>query len=129
MILFLDTSDFNKLHFALIDNGKIKERFVSVKYNESEKTLPELKKMLGKNILKLQVIYAVSGPGSFTGIRVGISIALAFSLAAGIPVYALKKDQVPENLFEISKIKNLKKIASDFDLDYGAEPNITKPKI
>ncbi len=139
MILFLDTSDFKKLRFALIEESrgrtergkaaraKIKTRSVSVKYNESEKTLPELQKLIGNNFGKISAIYAVSGPGSFTGIRVGISIALAFSFAKKIPLYALKKDKVPKNLSGILKLKNLKNISSNFELDYGAEPNITFP--
>ncbi len=133
MILFIDTSDFRKFRIALITgsgkSARIKEKIISAKYDESERTLPEIKKLLGSGGIKnLSAVYAVSGPGSFTGIRAGISIALAFSFARKIPAYAIKKSRVPANLAHLPRLKNLKKISSNFELDYGGEPNITKPK-
>jgi tRNA threonylcarbamoyladenosine biosynthesis protein TsaB len=37
----------------------------------------------------LSSIYAISGPGSFTGLRVGVSAAQAFSLALKVPIFAV----------------------------------------
>lgn len=57
----------------------------------SEFLLPQIDKLLRKNKLSLDKIDAVAvctGPGSFTGIRVGVSTAKAFCLAKNKPVIA-----------------------------------------
>jgi hypothetical protein len=132
MILFLDTSDPNSLHFAIYDleKEKLKEKIYKVSYEDSRKALNYLSKFLGKDKSKLSKIYVVSGPGSFTGVRIGLAISLGLSTAFNIPVLALKKDEVPskiEDLFKSKKIP-LKKVTSNFDPFYGAEPNITMSK-
>lgn len=129
MILFLDTSGFEQLHFVFLDlSGKIKaQKKVRTNHSESENTLQHLDKFLKAAKVKpeqISKIYIVSGPGSFTGIRVGFSHALAFALAFGIPVYAIKKEQVPKKLPDLLKMK-LKKLSSDFIPEYGRAPNIT----
>lgn len=48
----------------------------------SENLLPEIEKVLGEDKVKdLDSIAVVVGPGSFTGIRIGVAIAKAFMLA------------------------------------------------
>lgn len=132
MILFLDTSGFEEVYFAVIGKSVLKQKF-KLKRSDSEKTLLLLERFLKKNKVKLQAgtfnkIVAVSGPGSFTGIRTGVAIALAFSLAFEIPAYAIKKDKLPKSLSGLKETKELKKINSAFNPDYGAEPNITPSK-
>lgn len=91
MILMIDTSSSGiKL---LLDN---KYKFV-----ESEKqsiSLPtETEKFLNENNEKfsdLTAIGVVVGPGSFTGIRLGIAYAKGLAMGLGIPV-------IPVNVFEI----------------------------
>jgi tRNA A37 threonylcarbamoyladenosine modification protein TsaB len=148
MVLFLNTAEFQQINFALIDNsGKVFQQKIRINHNESAKTLPALKKFLQskKAIGKISKIYAVSGPGSFSGIRVGIAIALAFGFAWNIPVYALKVEQIPKKLAVLADsgavpsaktkssasrpIFTAKKIGADFGPNYGAAPKITKEKI
>jgi tRNA A37 threonylcarbamoyladenosine modification protein TsaB len=128
MILFIDTASFDEVRFALIGE-KTKTKTYALPHSKSSETISLLGKFLGKNKLNgVEKIYVVSGPGSFSGIRVGLSIAQAFAFAKQITAYALTKDQVPVNLFELSKIKKLKKITASFDPEYGAPPNITMSK-
>ncbi len=130
MILFLDTSDFNGLRFGLIDpKGKmpIRANTHQVAYNENYKTAEFLQKFLRqyKTTPKdLTKIIVCSGPGSFTGIRVGVALAQALGFALNIPVMAIKKSQVPQDLTKLSKLHRSKSII----LNYGHKPNITKAK-
>jgi len=144
MILFFDTTDFDAINFALVDpaSGKTKQQKVRMHHFDSEKTLPALDAFLKKHKVQfgakaggekgasgrsIEKIYFVAGPGSFSGIRVGASLALAFGFAKGIPVYALKKNQVPQNFNRLPEIR-AKKIGAIPDLDYGGAPKITKEK-
>jgi tRNA threonylcarbamoyl adenosine modification protein YeaZ len=45
--------------------------------------------MEGADIPALDFIAVMSGPGSFTGIRLGLAIAKGFRLASGVPVAAI----------------------------------------
>jgi len=129
MILLIDSSGYEQLHFALIGK-KVKQQKFKITYPETEKTLSYLEKFLKANKTKLdqiQEIVVVSGPGSFTGIRVGVSISLAFSFAKNIPLYAIEKPKLPKKLSDLVTMK-LQKVKNEFDPDYGAEPNITTKK-
>jgi tRNA threonylcarbamoyladenosine biosynthesis protein TsaB len=126
MILFLDTSDFNDLRLAVVDRT-VREQVRAVAYNENYKTAALLEQFLKRNKVKLgdvEKIVVCSGPGSFTGIRVGIALAQAIGFALSIPVIAIKKSAVPKDLQNLKTLKNSKQII----LHYGAKPNITKKK-
>jgi tRNA threonylcarbamoyladenosine biosynthesis protein TsaB len=66
----------------------------------------------------LNGVVAFVGPGSFTGLRIGISFANGLAYGLGIPVFETKE----KGSFNLTEPK---KLALPF---YGAEPNITKPK-
>jgi hypothetical protein len=128
MILFINTSEFDQVQFALVGD-KLKSKLYSLPHNKPSETLKYLSRFLGKKKLEgVEKIIVVSGPGSFSGIRVGISIVQAFAFAKQIPAFAVSKDHLPQDLREIAKIKKLRKITSSFDPDYGTEPNITMSK-
>ena|SRR5258708_7810274 len=117
MILFINSAEFERLTFAVIFPGIVKKKTVEISHPETEKTLEHLDKFLRVNKVKisnLSKIIIVYGPGSFTGIRVGMALAMAFSLAAGMPLYAIKKQQLPKNLGELPAMR-LKKVSADFN--------------
>lgn len=124
MILFLDTTDLNKVIFALIDvAGKKRpiKQSIKVPYHENDKTLEHLDKFLRAHgsindaPTNLSSIYICSGPGSFTGIRVGASIAQALSYSWKIPMYTIQKEKIPRDLKELPKAKASKKLAINYN--------------
>src|SRR5688572_9584247 len=127
MILFIDTSDFNNLRLALINQAMVKDFVTSVAFNENYKTNEFLQKFFKKQKVSpkdLSKIIVCSGPGSFTGIRVGVSLAQALGFALHIPVIAIPKNKVPQDLLKLQTLK----LPSELTLHYGQKPNITKAK-
>jgi tRNA threonylcarbamoyl adenosine modification protein YeaZ len=67
-------------------------------FNESEKVLPELQKIIKQHGSGIDRIFVVTGPGSFTGLRIGITIANTLA-------YALKKPIIGMNTFDYLSAK------------------------
>lgn len=85
MHLKIDTSKQDKIKIGLDDE----EFEFSSHEKSSQKLLPSIVKILkskGTDIHDLKEIAVNTGPGSFTGIRVGVSVAQALGWALGIPV-------------------------------------------
>ena len=87
--LYIDTSS-SYLYTAIVENGKllseIKEEFGQ---SLSEVTLPKIASMFEKTNLEakdINKIIVVDGPGSFTGIRIGITIAKVYAWSLNIPI-------------------------------------------
>ncbi len=116
MILFLDTTDFNSMHLALIDKTIIAEHVFAISYNENYKTLDFIAKFLSKHKMlntkhqALTKIIVSSGPGSFTGTRVGITLAGALGFSWKIPVSAIPKNKIPKDLDRLTSIKTSPKL-------------------
>jgi len=84
-ILGINTAT-NKTELALIEGSKVLyENSWDADYNEAEKVLPAIKTAL-KKTGKLEKIFVVQGPGAFTGLRIGITIANALAYIEGIPL-------------------------------------------
>lgn len=87
--LYVDTSS-NFLYSGIVENDKIlaeiKEEFGQ---NLSEVALPKIVELFDKTNLKakdINKIIVVNGPGSFTGIRIGITIAKVYAWSLNIPI-------------------------------------------
>ena len=62
--------------------------------NRSAELVPQLKKMLEEakiSLSKISAVVVVHGPGSFTGLRIGISAAKALAEAGTVPFIAVSK--------------------------------------
>lgn len=135
MTLFINTTEQNKIFVALIKDDKLKAELESKgEFQQSEKLLPLIKKLLKKNKIKskdLGGIIVVSGPGGFTATRIGVVTANTLGFALGIPVAGIRKvegatakESIREGLKRFKKVK-----AGEIVLPfYSQEPNITKPK-
>ena len=101
-VLIIDTSDHKEIKIGLEINGK-KEIVVSDPKNlKSQVCLLLIAKVLEKKNMTpydLTEIKVNKGPGSFTGLRVGISIANAFAFLLKIPVNGKKIGDFEEAVY------------------------------
>lgn len=88
-VLYIDTSS-SYLYTGIVDNSdlliEIKEE---LSHDLSKDALPKIASMFEKiNITPRDIdkIIVVSGPGSFTGIRVGLTIAKVYAWSLNIPI-------------------------------------------
>jgi tRNA threonylcarbamoyladenosine biosynthesis protein TsaB len=73
----------------------------------------------------LQGIAVFKGPGSFTGLRIGMSAANALAYSQGIPIVARRGDKwLEESIKDLAAGKN-DRIAVP---EYGAPARVTKPR-
>lgn len=90
--LFIDTHDKEIKIILYKDNKIINKTIENSNYQHSEITLPTIKKILDSNKLKpqdLNQIAVVVGPGSFTGVRIGVTIAKTIAYSLKIPIKVL----------------------------------------
>lgn len=75
---------------AVVEETKVLAEYtVNNKKTHSQTLLPmidELKKMVISDLKELDAIVVAKGPGSFTGLRIGVSTAKALGLALDIPI-------------------------------------------
>ena len=120
--LFIDTH-YLDIIIALLENGQIvsKEEVINKK-NNSEFIFPTIVKVL--NDEKPDEIVVVNGPGSFTGVRLGVTIAKTMAYCMNIGLRTI------DSLKVVSISTNSKKVAlSDengyyigcFDSNYNSE--------
>lgn len=87
--LYIDTSS-SYLYTAIVDDDKVISSIVE-EYGQSlsEIALPKIVSMFDENNItpkEIDKIIVVDGPGSFTGIRIGITIAKVYAWSLNIPI-------------------------------------------
>lgn len=91
MKLLIDTTDREKIVVG-IDGEKFETK---VKEKSSQKLLPFIDHVLrteGMSVKDISEIEVNTGPGSFTGIRVGVAVANALAYVLKIPVNGKKAE-------------------------------------
>lgn len=89
MKLFIDTSETRVVRVALEIQGKRHEKVESSEATRSQAVLPLVEALLAENeatLSDITHIYVHKGPGSFTGIRVGVAIANTLAHTLKVPV-------------------------------------------
>ncbi|EKD90329.1 MAG: Glycoprotease family protein [uncultured bacterium] len=89
MILKIDTKDQKLVKISLKENSEDLDELVEENEFGSQVLLPLIEKILKKNGLEFKDLKGIEveiGPGSYTGLKVGVSVANALGYSLGIPV-------------------------------------------
>ena len=138
MILLGIESSSRKLSVGLMKDKIFSELF-SEKINDTANSLPILsKQLINKALLSFEDLDAIcisAGPGSFTGLRIGMSYAKGIALALNIPI-------VPISTFDsLAHDNTFKKLSvliyshgntfyiCEYNLDNGKLSKSTEPKV
>ncbi len=87
--LYIDTTKNNEICVGLYKDKGQKMLREKIDNYSSQKLLPLIEKLLKQEQLDLKKLKAIKvevGPGSFTGTRVGVSVANALGWSLNIPV-------------------------------------------
>jgi len=99
MVLLIDTTNNKEVTVGLKIDGKEVAEKKQLDTRKAQVVLPMLEKMLEDHRLSLKDLTAIevnSGPGSFTGIRVGLSIANTLGLLLNVPVNGKEVGEIVE---------------------------------
>lgn len=89
ILLSIDTSTMNLTKISLQIDGRVVSRESDSRVLKSQMTLPLIEELLKEEHVTFADISDIrvhTGPGSFTGVRVGISIANTLSFLYNIPI-------------------------------------------
>ncbi len=128
MIILLIKTDGNWAEVFLAKNYEIIEE----EKWEAGRTLAEsidkkiqlILKRAELSVSDIDGIGVFSGPGSYTGLRIGHSLANALAYALNISVIGSTGEEWQKNVFERFQLGENDHVAIPF---YGAPPRITKP--
>ena len=119
--LFIDASEPDVV-ISIYENKKLiatkkcyAHRELSATLSQNYSDILEKTSIISENLAGILVF---PGPGSFTGLRIGISFANALAYGLEVPIFEAGKD----GKFDLNKPKEI------VVPNYGAEPKITKPK-
>lgn len=106
--LLIDTSSTKAQIGIANEEGIIDKKVWDSYQNLSEKLLPNIDNMLGKNRMAhkdLDGIMVYLGPGTFTGLRIGITVANSFAYSLGIGIAGVKGKGFGKDKFEIRELE------------------------
>ena len=128
MIVSIKT-DQQDAYVAISQNGEIVAEKTWTAHRELSdtllKTIEELLSESESSWNDLSGVVVFQGPGSFTGLRIGITVANTLAASQGVPVVATQGDNW--------RTDGESRIANDDNdeivlPEYGGEANITKPR-
>jgi tRNA threonylcarbamoyladenosine biosynthesis protein TsaB len=91
-ILAVDTTAASASAALCEDEFLLGEFYVNIKQTHSETLMPEIVELLGRcnvDISEIGLFAVSSGPGSFTGVRIGVSAIKGMALPRGVPCAAV----------------------------------------
>ncbi len=116
--LFIDTHDKDIILVLFKDGKEFASKIRTSERNHSDFTMPMLDDLLKENKLTvhdLGEILVVNGPGSFTGVRLGVTIAKTLAYTLNIPIktitsletFAVSSESQKDKLVIIHDIKGV----------------------
>lgn len=99
MILFINTVNADVLQAKLIDEAKqiiVAKKESKKKFNQAEDLLPFIDSAVRKS--KLTAVAAVSGPGGYSSLRIGLVTANTLAWALHIPLVEISKEESETDL-------------------------------
>lgn len=129
MLALAIKTDNPTAELALVRDGKVIDSAAWVGHRRLAETLhSQIKDLLQNNNLdwsSIEGVLVFRGPGSFTGLRIGISVANAISTGRQVPISGAEgKDWIEFAYKQLVAKPDLTPVTPV----YGAEPHITKPK-
>jgi tRNA threonylcarbamoyladenosine biosynthesis protein TsaB len=129
MIVLALRTDKPEAELYLFDSQK---KLAEIKWQAhlqlAETISTKIEEILNKSSIlynELEGIAAYKGPGSFTGLRIGMSVANALAFAQGIPIVAQGGDNWITDCIKALSAGQNDKIATP---EYGSPAHITKPR-
>lgn len=101
--LIINTAKSKEIVVALDKKGEYLEKKANFEANNAQQVLPLIDELLSENKVGLHEINAIKverGPGSFTGLRVGISIANTLGTTLQIPINGSPIGVIVEPVYE-----------------------------
>lgn len=98
MNLFISTSS-DKIYLAIFDNNEIKTELIHQGHNDHTQTLYGLIRDLDYDLDQIADIYVVNGPGSFTGLRVGVIFAKLLAQKNNANLYPVNALMLLSNMY------------------------------
>ena len=113
--LFISTYD-KLITISLLKNGELLENIeIESNQNHSSLVIPNIEKILSNNDINtsyLNEIIVVNGPGSFTGVRLGVTVSKTLAYTLNIPIKTITSLEC----MSVSIEKNTNKLSVIFDL-------------
>lgn len=98
IIVFIDTSAIDTARVTLVIDGKSFQKVRESRTLKSQTLLPLIEEILSEHHNKFSEITEIrveTGPGSFTGLRVGCTVANALGMLLDIPVNGKRELALP----------------------------------
>ena len=100
--LIIDTSSNKDVKVGLEIEGKEDMRIKALDKQKAQAVLPMIEELLKKHKLELKDLTDIKinlGPGSFTGLRVGVAIANTLGMLLKIPINGKKVGELVEPIY------------------------------
>ena len=102
-VLFIDTSDNKLIKVGLTIDGKEDLTEQAIDNRRAQVVLPLVEALMKKHKLALKDLSEIKvnvGPGSFTGLRVGVAIANTLGFLLKIPINGKKAGDLVEPVYQ-----------------------------